>query len=225
MSTTPWTIRDLRRRWKPAKERLQAARADDPTAIRVHRCCSWLARVESMDRGILDDSALIMRWISLNSLYGRWNAESREPEGDRQMLGEFTSRIIEIDQSGHIRGVLDEHQPLAMTILNDEYLAKFYWEDPTAERAHRSKKAVTEARKAYKEHRYAGVLHRVLDRIYLLRCQLVHGAATAGSSLNRTALRRCNTMLEHLIPAIVLVVIDHGEREDWGPLCYPPRAA
>jgi len=66
------------------------------------------------------------------------------------------------------------------------------------------------------------VLDRLLDRIYLLRCQLVHGAATFGSKLNRAALQRCNRMLEHLLAAMVIVIIDHGADEDWGLMCYPP---
>ena len=67
-----------------------------------------------------------------------------------------------------------------------------------------------------------GVLDRLIERIYLLRCQLIHGAATCGGKLNRTALRRSTKMLSHLMPAVLLVIIDHGADEDWGLLCYPP---
>ncbi len=60
------------------------------------------------------------------------------------------------------------------------------------------------------------------ERVYLARCQLVHGAATYGGKLNRTALRRCVMMMQRLLPAMLMVWIDHGADEDWGPLCYPP---
>lgn len=56
-----------------------------------------------------------------------------------------------------------------------------------------------------------------------MRCQLVHGAATHNSRLTRTSLRRCSTMLDHLLPAVLVVLIDHGADADWGPLCYPPQ--
>jgi hypothetical protein len=46
--TTVQTVHDLRHRWKPHKERLHAAGGDQPTAIRFHRACSWMARVEAM---------------------------------------------------------------------------------------------------------------------------------------------------------------------------------
>jgi hypothetical protein len=66
------------------------------------------------------------------------------------------------------------------------------------------------------------ILDRLIGRIYLLRCQLFHGAATYNSSLNRTATRRCSQMLDHLLRAFLLVWINHGDDEDWGCMCYPP---
>src|SRR5690606_1971260 len=117
----------------------------------------------------------------------------------------------DLDQAGYVIAVLQQHKQLVLEILDDEYLAQIYWEDPCIEAAMRSKKS-HEARQRYASEKYYRILWRLLERIYLLRCQLVHGAATAGGSLNRTALVRCNTMLSHLLPAVLLVVIDHGEQ-------------
>ncbi len=221
-SNVALTVRDLRRRWKPFKEELQAARRDHPTAIRIHRCCSWMQRVETSE-SIHDDDALIYRWIALNSLYGRWNDERREPAPDRQTLSNFADRMLELDTDGRVVTVLHEHKRLVMSIMDDEFLAKHYWEEPGDDRARRSKKAVFDVRQCYLDNRFAPVLWRLLDRTYLLRCQIMHGAATAGGALNRTSLRRCNTMLGHLLPAILLIIIDHGKDEEWGTLCYPPH--
>jgi hypothetical protein len=58
--------------------------------------------------------------------------------------------------------------------------------------------------------------------VYVMRCQLVHGAATYGGKLNRTSLKHCVTMIQKVLPALLLVWIDHGADEDWGPMCYPP---
>jgi hypothetical protein len=44
---------------------------------------------------------------------------------------------------------------------------------------------------------------------------------TYGSKLNRTSLKHCVTMMQRLLPALLLVWIDHGANEDWGPMCYP----
>ena len=80
-----------------------------------------------------------------------------------------------------------------------------------------------DARTWYQQKQFSPILERVLQRLYFLRCQLVHGAATYGGALNRTAVKRCGMMLGHVVPAMLLVIIDHGVEEDWGELCYPPQ--
>ena len=43
--TSELTVRALRRRWKPHKERLSGgSQQQQDTAIRFHRACSWLGR-------------------------------------------------------------------------------------------------------------------------------------------------------------------------------------
>ena len=66
------------------------------------------------------------------------------------------------------------------------------------------------------------IAEQLLERIYLLRCQVVHGASTYGSQLNRDALKHCTGMMRLMIPAILTVWINHGVDQDWGALCYPP---
>jgi hypothetical protein len=66
------------------------------------------------------------------------------------------------------------------------------------------------------------ILERVVEPVYFLRCQIMHGAATHGSKLNRDSLRRCSILMWHLMHGMLTVWIDHGSQEDWGPLCYQP---
>ena len=69
------------------------------------------------------------------------------------------------------------------------------------------------------------ILDRVVERIYLLRCRIVHGTATCRGKWNRAALRRCSSMLKMLIHAAPLIAIDHGADYDWGTLCHRPNPA
>ena len=41
------TVHDLRRRWKPHKERLAALGGEQATSIRFHRACSWMVETVS----------------------------------------------------------------------------------------------------------------------------------------------------------------------------------
>jgi hypothetical protein len=195
------TTHALRRRWKPTKEQLAADDAGEVIRIRIHRACSWMQRVEEIAGEASEDSMVILRWIALNSLYGRWDESAREPVNERASLRTFYDAVLEIDADDCIGAMLEEHRKLVMSIFDDEYLNKWFWEEPTDRRAAKSKKTKFNARTWYVEGRHALILDRLLDRVYFMRCQLVHGAATHGSSLNRTALRRCAMMLGHLLPA------------------------
>jgi len=88
--------------------------------------------------------------------------------------------------------------------------------------ASKSKKAKYDARTWYVEAKWSMILDRLLERIYLLRCQLIYGAATFGGKLNRQSLSRCVVMSRHLLNAVLLAVIDDGAKADWGVMCYPP---
>jgi hypothetical protein len=96
---------------------------------------------------------------------------------------------------------------------------------PSVNRAKQSRKAAHNALTWYIEDRWAMVLDQILERVYVMRCQLVHGAATYGGKLNRTSREHCVTMMQRLLPALLGVWIDHGADQDWGPMCYSPVSA
>ena len=217
------SVRSLRRRWKPNKERLNTERDHHPTVIRVHRAFSWMAHVEKLEADSDPDTTLICRWVAFNALYGQWNTEKREPVPDRKCWQEFLWTLVDLDESGHMADVLTGHKRLVMSILDDEYLSSFFWEQPSSERARKSKKAKYDARTWYLEKRWGLILERLVERIYLIRCQLIHGAATHAGKLNRVSLRRCSFMLGRLLQATLLVIVDHGADRDWGTMCYPPQ--
>jgi len=216
------TVRQLRRRWKPHKERLLEQGGEQATSIRFHRACSWMARVEKNEGTPDHDLDLISLWIAFNALYGQWDEREREPKPDRKSWRSFVDTLLRLDASNHLADSLVEHKRLVMSLLEDEHLSTFFWEEPSAKRAGQSKKAKYNAQSWYVERRWTMVLDHVLERVYLMRCQLVHGAATHGGKLNRTSLRRCVMMMQRLLPACLSVWIDHGADEDWGSLCYPP---
>ena len=208
------TVRDLRRRWKPTNERLAASAEHERIRIRIHRACSWLQRVEDLGDNAALDAVLLYRWIAFNSLYGRWNESANEPEPHWLGVRSFAIRIGELDKDGHLPAMLETHRKLVMAIFEEEYLTRFFWEDPSDGRARKSQKTKFDARTWYIENRHSMILERVLERLDFRRCQLVHGAATFGGALNRTAVNRCGIMLGQLLPAVLLVIIDHGHDED-----------
>ena len=122
MSVDTTIVRDLRRFWKPHKERLGQQQPDHPTAVRFHRACSWLDQAQQMNADQLGDLVLIQQWTALNALYGRWDEMLREPVSDRQALKAFLECILTRDSTQHIVTVLQAHRGLVLAIVENAYL-------------------------------------------------------------------------------------------------------
>ena len=99
MSETTLTVRDLRRQWKPHKERLQQLNPEHPTNVRFHRACSWLQQAESLLEHKDWDSILLTQWIAFNALYGQWSDQAREPCSDRESWRGFQERVVQLENT------------------------------------------------------------------------------------------------------------------------------
>ena len=60
----------------------------------------------------------------------------------------------------------------------------------------------------------------IFDRLYVLRNQLLHGAATWNSGVNREQVRHGAAILGRLIPEVLeIMLVNHDA--DWGEIRYP----
>ena len=109
-----------------------------------------------------------------------------------------------------------------MSILDDGFVNRYFWKSPSEKSLRKARNAVFKAQSLYVEGRLFALTDLVTRRIYNLRCQLVHGAASRGGAINRESVQRCAEMLGYLVSAFLLVVVEHGAEVDWGPLCYLP---
>jgi hypothetical protein len=201
---------------------LQGQDAEHSTNVRFHRACSWLQRAEQIAGKDDLDLALLSQWVAFNSLYGQWDHSIREPLADGVCWRHFLDRMLALDKGSHIADALVENKRLVMSIYEDEFLSRYFWQEPTGKRASQAKKTKYEAGTWYVERNWMLILERLFERVYFLRCQLVHGASTFNGSLNRTAIRHCSQAMHHLLRAFLMVWINYGSDEDWGIMCYPP---
>ena len=178
-----------------------------------------------MDQKDDSDLALVSLWIAFNSLYGQWDRIRREPCQDRECWRTFVDRILVLDANDLIVATLLEHKRLAMSLFEDDCLTTTYWRDPSRQGNGHAKRMRNSAQGWYLAEQWTMLLDELLDRVYLMRCQLVHGAATYGGKLNRTSLRHCVCMLGHLLTVFLLVWIEGGADQDWGTMCYPPLSS
>jgi hypothetical protein len=190
--------------------------------IRVHRSLSWFKRATQFEAE-QPEARFLFLWIALNSLYSRWNPQKNAPDLDGTSRQDFLQRIVRWKAS-FIADKLHHHRGLVKKILADPYLSEVFWRSPDDPK---SKGWATQDEsyldKNFKNHDYARVLTQVMQRLFVLRGQIVHGASTGGSRLNRPALRYCLIFAEILIPVMQHIVIECGCGDDWPELCYPPR--
>jgi hypothetical protein len=190
--------------------------------IRVHRSISWLKRATQLGFDQPEAKFLFM-WISLNSLYSRWNAERNAPDGDTHAREGFLERLCAMD-ADLIAVMIHRHHGLVKHLLSDPYLSDVFWREPDHPKAQsRARDDVYHLDTHLKNHEYCCVMRQTTLRMFVLRGQIVHGASTGGSRLNRTSLRHCSDLLERLVPVILHIVIEHGANDDWPALCYPPQ--
>ena len=60
----------------------------------------------------------------------------------------------------------------------------------------------------------------VLDRLFVLRNQLIHGGATYASQVNREQVEDGTQLLASLVPIMIEIMLS-TEHEDWGNIYYP----
>lgn len=201
--------------------RLIRDRQPDSTRVRLHRAISWLARAEAETQDA--DARFLFLWISLNAAYAR---EFGFERAEREQLREFVRMLLVHDISGSLQDILLKQfaGPIRMLIDNRFVYAPF-WQ---ALRNH-DRSGTWEARFSLDQRRaLEAMVHRrtdvvlriVLDRLYVLRNQIVHGGATWDSQANREQLRDAGAILGQLVPAVISLMM-RDDAPDLGDVAYP----
>jgi hypothetical protein len=189
--------------------------------VRVHRSLSWSKRAAAFPDD-QPEARFLYLWIALNSLWARWNNRINLPDQDSQARGHFLRRLAAM-QSQPLAQVLRQNKPLLKKLLSDPYLCSTFWANPDHPDAKKlAADDVFHLDARLKDGRVDRLLGMLLARLSVLRGQIVHGASTGGSRLNRSALGNALSLLAVIVPMIQHLVIEHGCGDDWPDLCYPP---
>ncbi|EKO3584752.1 hypothetical protein N6B98_000676 [Vibrio metschnikovii] len=206
------------------KQRHRAERDQYPSAlsIRVHRALSWLNKAEQCND---DDSAFLFLWIAFNSAYAQ-DFEQKSSFGERGLFQEFLSKLVELDKQQQLSAIVwEQYSGPIRCILDNEFILQAYWDyqagriDQESWKQARSKAKIA-ANQALSQNDTASVLSIVFARLYTLRNQMIHGGATFGSSANRQQLRDCTSLLQHLVPTLITIMMN-SKQAMWGEPVYP----
>lgn len=203
------------------KLKLLSAELPETHCIRLHRALSWLKCAEEHKDNL--DLQFITLWIAYNSCYAiDENQESLTPE--REQSNDFVSKLVKHDLDNRFFDLLwNAFSGPVRLLIENKYVFKPFWEFQRKQVKDWKKlhyKSINDAHKYLSGQQVPQLLELVLDRLYTLRNQLVHGGATYQSKLNRSQVKDACSILKLLVPIIIDIMIQNG-KEDWGRVHYP----
>ena len=193
----------------------------ESTNVRLYRSVSWLICASEQSKH--PDLVFVSHWIAFNALYAA-DADSVTPTAERERFRIFIRKLVSHDEYNRIYSILWEKYSGPLRVLIDnKYLFKNFWDHQrglTAGWEQSFQRANEAAMHHLNERRVADFLEIVLDRLYILRNQLIHGASTFRSSVNRESVKTGNRVLELLVPVFVDIMMKNPG-EDWGAIHFP----
>ena len=205
-----------------AKQRAERATHDPNLAIRVHRALSWLSRAETCED---IDGEFIFLWISFNAAYAQ-DLGDKSAKSTKETYRAFLVKLLAFDHDKRLYNLVwSEFTSSIRLLLSNRYVFQPYWdyengmldESTWLSRFNDSK---TLANKALSYNDIVTIIGLVLDRLYTLRNQLIHGGATWDGKVNRLQLTDGKNFLGKLVPILILLMLDNSKGL-WGKPCYP----
>ncbi len=206
------------------KERQRAEVHSHPEgiALRVHRALSWLNRAEQCEDL---DGRFIFLWIAFNAAYAQ-ELGDQQRANEHRTFSRFLKKLVDLDKDEVLYELLwREYSGSIRVLLDNKYVYQPFWDHHNGRNRDdqwqaKFNRARGRAQRALAQHDTRGLLAIVLNRMYTLRNQIIHGGATWNSSVNRDQLRDCAGFLGELVPYVILLKLDNPDTL-WGSACYP----
>lgn len=206
---------DLKRKLKQHKD------TPETLAVRLHRAISWLKCAE--ENAANHDMQFVALWISYNACYA--NEDHSENElTERKQFHEFINKLVNHDQEGRFFSLLwNKFSGPVRMIIENKFIFKPFWDAQRGENINWKKlfeQSNKDANRFLSNNEVAKLIEVVLDRLYTLRNQIIHGGATYKSKVNRAQVRDACNILKLFIPIIIDIMIEN-RNEKWGAIYYP----
>lgn len=213
-------------------KKLLKSHKDDFSQIhstRMHRSLSWLKAAAGQMEDNNIDQAFINLWISFSACF---YIEGEEP------ITPFIEKIVALDDQQKIYDCLwHEYSGPVKALIKNPYVFAEFWQ---AQRLSLQQKANSspdepvldaiwrpgfdqssvEALNYLSRKKVAPLFSIVLDRLYVLRNQVLQGGATYQSRVNREQVADGVSLLASVIPIIIDIMLN-GSDQNWGEIAYP----
>ncbi|MBL4941613.1 MAG: hypothetical protein JKY81_08110 [Colwellia sp.] len=208
--------------WLKQKQRSMRDGFSESLSLRVHRALSWLDKSEQC--GDDKDSQFIFLWIAFNAAYAQDTECLRHTEAEA--FSRFISKLVELDESAKLYGVLwSEFSSSIRVLLDNQFVFQPFWDFHNGKISEEDWKtkfinAKAAANYALSHKNSEQLITIVLQRMYTLRNQMMHGGATWNSSANRTQIRDSVSFLSKLVPFVIDIMMNNPDQL-WGDANYP----
>jgi len=165
----------------------------------------------------------IFLWIAFTAANAH---EFGELDNERRQLDAFFTRLVGTGADGRLQALLFERfsGPIR-SLIDNKFVFQPFWR---ALRDHDSSGQWEESFAKAKQLAMLSVLDKdtvrllciVFDRLYVLRCSLVHGGSTWNSQLNRTQVSDGVELLRTLLPTMLELMVEHPGLE-LGAIAFP----
>ena len=205
------------------KLKTQRPSLSDTHATRLHRSISWLGCACEQENN--QDLKLISLWISFNACFAVDEGGS-ESLAERYAFQRFIEKIVSHDQSDGIYASLwQTYSGPVKALIKNPYVFHDFWAAKRLDKQDESWRARFDessvaALNCLSRKQVPELLSIVLDRLFVLRNQLLHGGATYQSQVNRAQVADGGQLLGSLLPNMIDIML-HTPEEDWGEIYYP----
>ena len=204
------------------KRKLKQHKATSETlAVRLHRAISWLKCAEENTAN--HDLQFLSLWISYNACYAI-DEKLEDDFTERKQFNEFISKLVSHDHENLFYNLLwQKFSGPVRLIIENQFIYKPFWDAQRGEKVNWKKlfdKSIEDANRFLSKNEVTKLIEVLLDRLYMLRNQIMHGGATYKSKVNRAQVRDACNILKLFIPIIIDIMMEHWE-EDWGEIYYP----
>lgn len=164
-------------------------------------------------------------WIAFNAAYAA-DIDENYRLSEQETFRAFLRKLCDLDQERQIKKLVwSEFSGSIRVLLDNQYVFQSFWDYQngkiTQEQwTERFAAGRRRAQAALAQRDTAEVLAVLFNRIYTLRNQIMHGGATWDSSINRSQLRDCSSLLGKFVPLIIELMLNNPDTL-WGDACYP----
>lgn len=189
-------------------------------ASRMHRAISWLEC--AAESGSIDIE-FISLWISFSACFAV-DTQGDHPLAEHQEFQSFVDKLIAKDIDKKLYSCLwEEYSGHVKALIRNPYVFHEFWvssrngDDLWEDAFNQSS---LKALNALSRQRVPDLFMIVLDRLFVLRNQLVYGGATYKGKVNRQQVEDGAGLLGNIMPIVIEIMLANDD-SDWGDIAYP----